>query len=147
MDKRFCEEIFNQKRFGKLICKWILACVLFSLQGSNIPAANHFPAFSVPKCTLPHIAPPDFTVLATASYTYRPDNTAFYIEAKPNHQISHFDSPEDSWERFCFWRLLIGKIQRLPNKGVGVWLWCSRHEWFGGMCLILQFSEVSKGKE
>lgn len=60
MEKRFTEEIFNQKRFGKLFCKWILACVLFSLQRSNIPAANHFPAFSVPKCTsystLPHQA-------------------------------------------------------------------------------------------
>lgn len=135
MEKRFTEEIFNQKRFGKLFCKWILACVLFSLQRSNIPAANHFPAFSVPKCTLLHIAPPGFAVLPTVSYTYRPDNKTFYIKTKPKHQTSHFDSPEGSQERFCFWSLLIGKIQRLPNLGVGVWLWHSRHEWFGGVCV------------
>lgn len=87
MDKRFSEEIFNQKRFGKLICKWILACVLFSLQRRNIPAANNFPAFLVPKCILPHTAPPDFTVLATASYTYRPGNTTFPLKQNPTTKL------------------------------------------------------------
>lgn len=141
MDKRFSEEIFNQKRFSKLICKWILACMLFSLQRSNIPAANHFPGFSVPKCTLPHTAPADFTVSATASYTYRPDNTTFYIKKKTKPPNFLIWLPWGFPGKILLLEVVDCKNPEVTYMGVGTWLWCSIMIWGYVSNLTIQWRE------
>lgn len=101
--------------------------MLFSLQKSNIPAANNFPAFSEPECTLPHTASTDLTVLATASYTYRPDNIDNFLFWLLPKRIPK----EDSTSGYCWLDKSRNGIIWLPKQGFGVRLWCSRDELFG----------------